>query len=285
MKISCKPIITALAIACSACGANTQGDKLMQPPLKPGQVLDPNSMYAKTWPGKPTLVKLKDNLIFAIPPQHSKFWAQRHWLTGQDLVPRPPTPLEKLPYADLTGFVMYMPDFGGYTPDNYLKDFDENRVEIVNISPAPMRYMEPGAPGSYPPNSLARIIQYKLINDPDRYEEKFGLRCYERQERDGDRQICYGKRDSDLDEYLMLDIMVPPYEKHHIFPMMTTKYFSPKYGGLEIAWRSHMNNFPRWREIDAQIWKYIAAWNIAPNSTPAASSATPTNPELHRDTL
>lgn len=279
MRLSCKPIIMALAIACGACSDNTQGDQLMQPPLKPGQVLDPNSMYAKTWPGKPTLVKLKDHLIFAIPPQHSKFWAQRHWLTGRDLVPRPPTPVEKLPYADLTGFVMHMPDFGGYTPENYLKDFDENRVEVVNISPAPMDYMEPGAPGSYPPNQFGRISkgQFRAF-DPEKYEEKFGLRCYAQKEGDGDRQICYGKRDSDLDEYLILDIMIPPYEKHHVFPMMTTKYFSPRHGGIEIAWRSHMNNFPRWREIDAQIWKYIDAWNIAPSGAPVASPATPTTP-------
>ncbi|PZO15403.1 MAG: hypothetical protein DCE87_08570 [Betaproteobacteria bacterium] len=278
MKVSCQPIIIALAIACSACDSDTQGEKLMQPPLKPGQVLDPDSMYAKTWPGRPALVKLKDNLILAIPPQHHRFWAHRHWLTGRDTSFRPPMELDKLPYAKLAGFTMHLPDFEGYTPDNYRKDFDENRVEIAYISPAPMSYMEPGAPGSYPPNSLGRRIQYKLINDPSRYEEKFGLRCYEQQERDGDRQICYGKRDSDFDEYLILDIMVPPYEKHHIFPMMTTKYFSPKYGGLEIVWRSHMNNFPRWREIDAQIWKYIDAWNIAPSDAPVASPTTPTTP-------
>jgi hypothetical protein len=249
----------------------------MQPPLKPGQVLDPSSMYAKTWPGKPSLVKLKDNLVLAIPPQHHQFWTQRHWITGIDTSFRPPMALDKLPYALSAGFTMHMPDFGGYTPDNYLKDFDENRVEVVYISPAPMSYMEPDAPGSYPPNSLGRRIHYKLIKDPEKYEEKFGLRCYAQQERDGDRQVCYGKRDSELDEYLILDVMVPPYERYHVFPMMMTNYFSPKYGGLEIAWRTHMNNFPRWREIDAQIWKYIAAWNIAPQNPPATSPTTTTH--------
>jgi hypothetical protein len=235
-------------------------------------------MYAKTWPGKPTLVKLKDNLVLAIPPQHSQFWAQRHWLTGRDMVPRPPTPIEKLPYADLTGFVMHMPDFEGYTPDNYLKDFDENRVWIVNISAAPMSYMEPDAPGSYPPNSLGRRIHYKFIPDPEKYEQKYGLRCFERKDLSEENQTCYGKRDSDIDEHLLLDITIPPYRMSTRFPMMSTKYFSPKYGGLEIAWRTHMNNFPRWREIDAQIWKYIAAWNIAPQNSPATSSTSSTTP-------
>lgn len=251
----------------------------MQPPLKPGQVLDPNSLYAKTWPGKPSLVKLKDELILAIPPQHHQFWTQRHWLTGIDSSFRPPMALSKLPYAKSAGFTMHMPDFAGYTPDNYLKDFDENRVEIVYIMPAPMSYMEPGAPGSYPPNVFPRVATGPFrAFDPEKYEEKFGLRCYERLDRTSDTQYCYGRRDSDLDEYLLLYVMVPPYERHHVFPMMTTSYFSPKYGGLEIAWRSHMNNWPRWREIDAQIWKYIDAWNIAPKTPPAASSPATTTP-------
>ena len=60
--------------------------------------------------------------------------------------------------------------------------------------------------------------------------------------------------------------------------MMTTKYFSVKYGGIDIAWRSHMDNWPRWKEIDAQIWKYIDAWNIASKaSLPAAPTFTPKN--------
>ena len=45
----------------------------MQPHLKPAQVLDPDSHYAKEWPGNPSLVKLKDNLILVIPPQHHQF--------------------------------------------------------------------------------------------------------------------------------------------------------------------------------------------------------------------
>ena len=91
-------------------------------------------------------------------------------------------------------------------------------------------------------------------------------------DRDTDEQFCYGKRDSDLNEYPLLDVIVPPYSPGHLFPMMTTRYFSPKYGGVEIAWRSHMKNWPRWREIDARIWKYIDAWNVAPKRPVSVSA-------------
>ena len=278
MKFRSKSFITALALVCSACVADPQKDLFVQPPLKPGQVLDPDSQYAKEWPGKPSLVKLKDNLILAIPPQHHQFWTQRHWLTRIDTSFRPPYPLAKLPYAESAGFTMHMPDFMGYTPDNYLMDFDENVVMVNYISPEPMNAMEPGAPGAYPPNMFPRISTgpYRRF-DPDKFEEKYGLRCYAQQPGDGDRQDCYGKRDSDLDEYILLKVMIPPYEQSSLFPMMSAKYFSPRYGGVEIAWSSHMRNWPRWREIDAQIWKYIAAWNIAPQN-PTSTTAPSTTP-------
>jgi hypothetical protein len=265
--------ILALMLMTVACDGDNQGVAFMQPPLKPGQVLDPDSLFAKTWPGKPALVKLNDGLILAIPPQYHAFWAHRHWLTGRDSSFRPPMALEKLPYAKLAGFTMHMPDFSGYTPDNYREDFDESRVEIIEITPAPMISMAPGAPGSYPPNMFQRVSTGPFrAFDPDKYEEKYGLRCYKNPDPESDKQYCYGKRDSDLEEYVLFRITVPPYQVTTRFPLMQTHYFSPKYGGLEIIWRTHTSNFPRWREIDAQIWKYIAAWNIAPKNQPIGSS-------------
>jgi hypothetical protein len=49
---------------------------------------------------------------------------------------------------------------------------------------------------------------------------------------------------------------------------MQARYFSKRYGGVRIAWRTHVRNLPRWHEIDAQIWKFIDAWSVAPAQTP-----------------
>ena len=59
------------------------------PPLKPGQTLDPDSEYAKWWPGQPALFKFTDRVTLAIPPQFQEFWIQR------DRVIRLPAPIEK----------------------------------------------------------------------------------------------------------------------------------------------------------------------------------------------
>lgn len=159
-----------------------------------------------------------------------------------------------------------MPDFRGYTPDNYLKDFDEDRILVSYIAPAPMSSMEPGSPGYFAPNSLARLKGSVFIPNPDSYEEKFELQCFEQLPDRKNHQTCFGERRSTVKEHLILNIMPPPHESWVKFPTMDTTYFSPKYGGIDVSWRAHMKHLPHWREIDEQVWKYIDAWNVAPQS-------------------
>ncbi|MDO8699672.1 MAG: hypothetical protein Q7J75_04530 [Rhodoferax sp.] len=124
------------------------------------------------------------------------------------------------------------------------------------------------ADGGYPPNMYQRITTGVARIDPEKYEEKNGLHCFERRPNEKENQTCYGLRDAASGEYILLDITVPPYEDWIKYPHMQAKYFSPKYGGVEILWRAHMKNFSRWQDIDSQIWKFIEAWNISPPATP-----------------
>ena len=70
--------VVAFAVALSACGPSGQQAAAPvhthPPPLKPGQVLDPESLYAKRWPGRPALFRLNEELGFAVPPGHQPFW-------------------------------------------------------------------------------------------------------------------------------------------------------------------------------------------------------------------
>lgn len=43
-------------------------------PLKAGQVLDPNSDYAKYWTGLPEWIQFDDKMTLKIPPQFGQFW-------------------------------------------------------------------------------------------------------------------------------------------------------------------------------------------------------------------
>ena len=250
---------------------------MLQPPADPQKIYNCDSKYFTTWPGKPGLFKIKENLVLQIPPQFHQYWLQQDWL-GRSLVPRAPMALDKLPDNAQVGFDMFMPDFSGYTPERYdqkqpVEKFPVEQVEIISISAAPMSYAEAGAPGSYPPNMFERSSsgEYRFF-DPEKYDTKYGLRCYDFKPipNHTNRQWCYGLRNEKTNEYIFLGTAPPPYDDYVKYPLMQATYFTTAYGGLEITWRAHMNYLPQWQDIDRQIWRYIAAWNIAPQ-TPSAN--------------
>jgi hypothetical protein len=231
------------------------------PPLKLGQTLDLNTDYGKYWPGQPALFKLSESWGFAIPPQYMQFWIQR------DRVTRHPAPWHKILLVESIGFEFFMPDFGGYTPDNYTDEFHKDRVEVIDFSIVGMGAEQLDAPGAYPPNMFARLTAKPYPSFyPEQYQEMYGLRCYDQIPRlkDSDDQYCYGLRDAKTNEYILLDITPSPHSEYIVHPLMQATYFTPRYGGIEITWRAPMKHFPRWHDIDQQIWRFIEAWSIHP---------------------
>lgn len=250
-----------------------QSDVVISPPLKPGQKLDPDSEYARYWTGLPEWV-IFDGITFKIPAQFTAFWAFHNYpKINFTIAQEQPAKIRKI---DSLIFSMFMPDFGGYTPDNYIpttlmdekiynaKYFNEDEIKIINIQPRPMSYAEPDAAGSYPPNMIKRALEGYALNQ---YEEKAGLKCYNYKGNGPNsatnRQVCYGLRDAKLDEYILLDVDIPPYQPWVKYPMVRTTYFTKQYGGLEITWWSHAKYFNRWHDIDHQIWQYIDEWNVS----------------------
>jgi len=268
-KYLCRTFAGIFAVLCAACMNQTREKEPMvpsqptSPPLEAGQMLDKSTDYGKYWPGQPALFKFqtREPLVLAIPPQFMKFWIQR------DQVVRAPVPVSRVPVALSLGFEMFLPDFTGYTPDNYKEEFHEDRVQIIAIEPANPAQAEPGAPGHHVPNTLRRWLESGfLVNQVD---EKFGLHCYAKPQPSMHR-YCFGTRDDNSGEQILLDIYVPPFEGWVRYPTMQARYYTNRYGGMLIVWRAHIKHLPRWKEIDQKIWKYVDAWNIAPSITPVA---------------
>ena len=247
---------------------NTPASGLVNlPPLPPGTKIDMSSPYFKDWPqGRPALFRIRRDLIVAVPPQYQQFWRQDH------KVARLPSPISAIPKDQVPGvsFQFFLPNFTGYTPENYSKAgdpvdfFDPDEVSVIELEPADPKEGTPGAIGDYPPNMLARILR-KLLN-PASARHMYGLTCYkfsyQAPETHG-KWECWGKDESASGNYVMLDVFLPPYDSWIKFPTMQARYFTPKYGGLKIIWRTSAKNFSRWQDIDAQVWKFIGEWNIS----------------------
>ncbi len=211
------------------------------------------------WPqGRSAPLKITDTLVLTIPLQY-----QRSALDAR----APRSPFARAGGRTEAQFAFFLPDFSGYTLQNYRNDFDRNKVEVVYLHAGDPHEADPGAPGEYPPNMLKRALQDQL--DPQGYEDMYGLRCYRGRILTG-RLTCYGVRDAGAREDILLYVPVSSAPDAGGPGMLKANYFSRRYGGVRIAWRCAAQNLPHWHDIDAQIWKFIDAWNVAPATTPAA---------------
>jgi hypothetical protein len=247
--------LTVGLIAAAGCAKKPSAPAAAAPPPPP----------LTSWPqGSSAPLKITDTLVLSIPLQYERS------AVGDPDAPRSPFP--GVSGRTEARFDFFLPDFSGYTLQNYRNDFDENRVEVVYLHAGDLHEADPGAPGEYPPNMLKRSLQ-ELLN-PDDYQDMYGLRCYKGRVLT-DRLTCYGQRDAVAREDILLYVPVPG-APPSAFPTMKANYFSQRYGGVRIAWRTHARNLSGWRAIDVQIWKFIAEWNIAqqPAGTPGPPPAT-----------
>ena len=236
---------------------------------KPGAPAPPTSAPPLThWPeGRSAPLKITDALVLAIPLQYQRSAIER--------AQGPRSPFPGIGGRTEAHFDFFLPDLSGYTLQNYRSDFDPNKVEVVYLHAGDPHEADPGAPGEYPPNMLARALKDQL--DPHGYQDMYGLRCYRGRVLTG-RLTCYGARAARAHEDILLYVPVSSHPDAGSFPMIKANYFSRRYGGVRIAWRAAAQNLPQWRAIDAQIWTFIAAWNEAPTSpaAPAPTQAAPT---------
>jgi hypothetical protein len=245
-------VVAACAVAASGCGRKAGPAVTEQTPPAP-----------RAWPqGRTAPVKITDALVLSIPLQYER----------AAIDPMAPATSPKSFTHQEVQFDFFLPGFSGYTLANYRNDSDPNKVEVAYLHAGDPHEADPGAPGEYPPNMLERSLRDLL--DPHDYQDMYGLRCYRGRVQSG-RLTCYGRRDEKGGEDIMLTMPVAPYPEGVTFPELQARYFSRGYGGVRIAWRTHVSNLPRWHEIDAQIWKFVAEWNVAPPpgaATPAAAA-------------
>ena len=235
---------------------------------KPGAPAPPTSAPPLThWPeGRSAPLKITDALVLAIPLQYQRSAIER--------AQGPRSPFPGIGGRTEAHFDFFLPDLSGYTLQNYRSDFDPNKVEVVYLHAGDPHEADPGAPGEYPPNMLARALKDQL--DPHGYQDMYGLRCYRGRVLTG-RLTCYGARAARAHEDILLYVPVGSGGSENTYPMLKANYFSARYGGVRIAWRTHVKNLPRWHDIDTQIWKFIDAWNV-PQSAADATGPAPAKP-------
>ena len=253
MAVRTLAVLTASLLAAAGC-ARKQGA-----PAVPASAASART----TWPaGHTGPVKITDQLVLEIPLQYERS------AIADGRAPR--SPFTGPGGRTEARFDFFLPDFSGYTLQNYRNDLDPGKVEVVYLHAGDPHEADPDAPGEYPPNMLKRLLREFL--DPKAYKDMHGLRCYQGRVL-ADRLTCYGPRDQARGEDILMYVPVATAASADSSPMLKANYFSRRYGGVRIAWRTDVRNLPRWREIDAQIWKFVEAWSVP--APPAAAPAAP----------
>jgi hypothetical protein len=219
--------------------------------------LEPESLYAKRWPGRSALFRLNEELGFEVPPGYMPFWYDG----ARELV-RPPAKWDQIPIVQSLGFSFFMPDFRGYTPDNYLREFDEDRVDVISMRWVGLGQERPGEPGGYPPNQWARVLNGRDIAPTEQHL----LTCIPYSNSDspkpGEHQFCVGPPGDGGFPQVSVRVPTPPFPEWMINPLMMARYFTPNHGGIEVVWTAHVKHAANWQIIDQQVWKFFEAWRI-----------------------
>lgn len=243
MRLTLAAVLALGALAASGCGRPTAGSGKAPPSPPP----------LRAWPeGRAAPMKITDDLTLAVPLAFEREAVER----GTPSAPGSPGAAPPGSAHGEVHFDFFLPDFSGYTLDNYRNDADPNKVEVVYLHAGDSHEAEPGAAGEYPPNLLKRAQE---LLDAQHPRARYGLRCYPGRVF-ANRITCFGRRGREPGEEIMLTALVPPYAPDAVFQ---ARYYSRRYGGVRIEWRAPMSQLAHWREIDAQIWKFIGAWQVA----------------------
>lgn len=230
-------------------------------PLLAGAQISPPVATARggcspSWPDRNSVpVKVTDDLVLAIPQKYLRY----EWLNCRKSASEIVRRRASLPMNAGAGFDFFLPNFAGYTMKRFRTPFEVDDVHVAYVVSAKEIEADPTHPTHIPSNQLKNILRY--LAEPHKYRDLYGLRCYEARILKT-TMYCYGARAGKDHEGILFTVTVPPYPQGLVNPLMKANYFSKRYGGIEVLWWTNVVNMSRWRDIDAQIWRFLDAWNV-----------------------
>lgn len=151
--------------------------------------------------------------------------------------------------VDTISVVMFLPDFVGYTKENWSDPFDPNRITVATLS----------AEGSSRSESEKFAALRPLLEDQPSLRS-YDLKGYFYKNRENKGIYWTGYR-SDGSFFYLESSLAPgePRPFPHFFPLCSTRYYSAS-EQLYIAYRYPMQHMSVWRAIDDGIWARIREW-------------------------
>lgn len=167
------------------------------------------------------------------------------------------------------GFVLFLPDFGGFTKENWQKGwFDTNRIDVIELKLVDKEAIVPIAGGGHQKITPANYGEprARFENRKSRLEAKPSLHAYGVEGyrwRSGQSGITWtGTRTNG--EFLYFEAMSAPGEPlppGTSYPLCTVRYYSDA-EDLYVSYIYPQHHIHRWKQIDDAIWHKVKKWRV-----------------------
>jgi hypothetical protein len=252
-RVSTRSIAIGLYLILMACQPSEQPQKAHADSPASGQVVTENLPCGSAWAERRSEpIKITDSLIVSVPMKYVRY----EMLTCGSMtggIPR------AAPAGGTSiGFDFFLPDYGGFTAKTLKDAFAFNQVEVGYVKSPSVRGIDTGNSIEFESTQFNHIL--KVMADPNNYQDMYGLRCYKAKILKT-RMFCHGVQFRQEHREILLIVDIPQYNPGMVNPLMRARYYSSRYGGIEIDWWANSSQLPHWMEIDNQIWKFLSGWN------------------------
>jgi hypothetical protein len=173
------------------------------------------------------------------------------------------------------GLFIFLPDFGGFTRDNWRNPFDTDRITVERLGPGDTDAKGKGKGGPYPGSygdTRARFANLKPVLEDKASLNMYGLEGY-RQKGPASDVYWVGSRSNGEFFFFQSSVapgQTPPDWIRH--PLCAVRYYSEA-ERLFIAYSYSMVHLPKWKEIDDGIWSKVHSWEDRARSNRRSSLA------------
>jgi len=158
------------------------------------------------------------------------------------------------------GFFLFLPEYGGYTQDNWRDQLDRRRIQVIQVKDVGAeRKQSVNKAGYGEPHAQFENVKRGLEGQPSFHV--YDLVGYRPRNSRVDA-VWVGTR-SNGEFFYFRSHLAPgdPPRKDGVFPFCDVRYFSEK-EDLYIHYRYSNDHLAKWREIDDAIWTKLRSWRV-----------------------
>jgi hypothetical protein len=204
--------------------------------------------------------------LYSTKPMHVALGPREYVVPANYFGPKEKERPDRFVADNYFGFAMFLPDYGGYTKDNWRDPFDRRLITVLSVKIVDRDRMVVDSSGVWQRTNpadygepIAVFEKLRRSLEPQPVFHNYGLEGYRPKNSNVD-VVWVGKR-SNGEFFFFRSHMGPgdPPQVGIINPLCVVRYYSEK-EDLQISYRYSNDHLARWRDIDDAVWAKLHSW-------------------------